>query len=1071
MTIDPKFHLQKLRKYVGMIGAHVVRETAPASDLRMVEPDEPRFGAPPDDLSWKPTRLEESWGAKQQWTSFRGTVRVPEHWATGALDVRVGSDIRYLEDPGGDNTPAGPEGQVFINGERWGALDKQHSQLRYPFELGREYDVRAVLFAARCACRHVLTAFEVVWVDAATEKLFHDLRVALDVAEQLSETSLARTKLLGAVEAACHAANLREHIEAPLPRAERRDPESAGFYASVASAQEAFDAAMGQMQGAAEVPEIVSVGHAHIDLAWLWPIKQTRHKCVRTFATQCRLLDQYGDWVFLQSQPQAYKWVEQDAPELFDQMRAQIEAGRWEAEGAFWVESDTNLPSGESLVRQLLYGKRYFREKLGVDSRFLWLPDVFGYTAALPQLMKLANVDAFVTSKISWSQYNRFPHDTFRWRGLDGTEVPTHFITTPCGAWFLTYNAMMTAAELKRNWEEYRQKSLLIDPLLTFGFGDGGGGPTEEMLESANRLATMPMPSEMPKVKFETARALVDRVVSRAADLPVWDGELYLEYHRGTYTTQAWLKRANRKNEINLHNVEWLASLAAPHGFALDKPKLDAMWEDLLLMQFHDILPGSSVGEVYDDEIRPMQEAIEAQCREMIAGAVDALCAKIDTTGFAKPVVLFNTLSWDRTDPVRMPDGSWRDGVTVPAGGWAVVELAGDASDRSDPSDPSDAPWVSTCGRELTNRFWELHLDEQGRVARLYDRLNSRDVLPTGGAANDWQVFEDRPLAHEAWDVDLYYQEYPLPRPECVSVEVIERGGARAAVELVWRMPPVGEGPQSVITQRIALYASGPRIDFETVIDWHDHHQLLKVAFPVDVRATDATYQIQFGHLKRPAHWNTSWDLAKFEACGHQFVDLSEHGYGVSLLNDCKYGHDIRDGVIRLTCVKSAQSPHMRADQGRHEFTYSLLPHAGTFQEAGVIRAAAELNVPVIAVEAEPAGGELPAEFALVRCDSEAVVIDTVKPAEDGDGLILRLYESHGSHADATLTFAALPASIETVDLLEGARSEDVELGLDGAAVRLRLRPFEVVSLRIHPEHPRGVALLTQPARTPTIAG
>jgi len=1044
MDNEARFRVAKLNRYVSLIGCRIVRETVWGREIHVLEPAESRFDAPPDDGLWQPMRIGGAWGGKQQWAYFRAEVTVPDHWRAGAIELRMAHKVGYLQRPADDNYPAGPEGQVFIEGRRVGAIDQQHKRIRYPFEPGKTYDVRAVFFAGRCACRHALETLGLAWIDPPTEKLYYDLRVTLDVIGQLSPDSITREKLIAAVDAAIHALDLRDevgHVE--VPSEVRRDPAGELFYASVAAAQEAFDAAQRRLEPAADAPRIVALGHAHTDLAWLWPIQQTRHKLVRTFATQCRLLQQYSDWIFQQSSAQAYAWVERDAPELFENIKGYVAAGRWEVEGAMWVEADTNLTGGESLVRQLLYGKRYFREKFGIDSRVLWLPDVFGYSAALPQLLRLAGVDGFVTSKISWNQYNRFPHDTFRWRGLDGTEIPTHFITTPSSSWFYTYNAEVTAGQVKGAWDEYRQKALGLEPLMTFGFGDGGGGPTEEILENARRLAADPPITGMPQVKFDKARTLMQRIAAKAAQLPIWDGELYLEYHRGTYTTQAWLKRANRKNEVRLHNLEWLACLAAEHGYRLDKARLDAMWQDLLLMQFHDILPGSSVGEVYE-EVRPMQQRIAQQADAMISEAAAVLCKKIDTSARRKPIVLFNTLSWDRSDPVRLPDGTWRDDITVPAGGWTVIDAAGPASHEASPELS-----VSDDGRQLTNAFWLLRLDEHGRIVELYDRRNDRQVLPEGAVANEWQVFEDRPLAHDAWDIDLHYQEHPLPPPRCVSIQVVERGDVRVAVEVTWKMPPIGKGPQSIITQRIALYARHPRIDFETTVEWHEHHQLLKVAFPVDIRATEATYQIQFGHIRRPTHRNTSWDVARFEVCAHQFVDLAEHGYGVSLLNDCKYGHDIHDNVIRLTCIKSPQSPDARADQGHHEFTYCLLPHAGSFQQAGVIRAAAELNVPVIVREAKPSPGDLPSEFRFVRCDSDAVIVETLKGAEEGDGLILRLYESHGSHAHVTLTFAKAPACVQQVNLLEEPAEEDIGLHHHGDSVRLRLRPFQVVSLRI----------------------
>lgn len=1035
-----KFRLGKLRTYLNLIARRVVRETRPVTAIHLIEPAEARFDAPPDDGPWRAFAIGDAWGGRQQWAWFKASAEVPADWSGGPVDLHFMNEVRFLEFPEDDNFAAGPEGQVFIDGRPVGAIDGGHQRIRLNTQSGDKLDIRAVFFAARCACRHTLTALHLARPDLPTEKLHHDLRVTLDVLDQIEESSIAREKLVRAVEAAVDALDTRDLPGSPAVTADvLRDPHGAVFYASVPGAQAAFDHAMAELEPAGDLPTITCVGHAHIDLAWLWPISQTKHKCARTWRTQLRLIEQYPEFVFQQSSPQAYAWMEREVPDLFERIRKRVADGQWEADGAAWVEMDTNLVSGESFVRQLLYGKRYYRDKLGADSRMLWLPDVFGYSAALPQVLKLADVDTFMTQKISWNQYNQFPHHTFRWRGLDGSEIPTHFS-------LYTYNGLTSGqpvGEVKHHWENYLQKPLQVGPLMPFGHGDGGGGPTEEMLEVAARLSTMPAVPGMPRVKLGKAGDLLRRFAELADELPVWDGELYLEYHRGTYTTQAWLKRANRKNEIRLHNVEWLATLAAGQGFKLDKASLDELWQDLLLMQFHDILPGSSVGEVYD-EVRPMQERIAREADAMIDAAADALAQSIDTSGAKRPVVAFNTLSWDRQDPIRLPDGTWRNDVIVPAGGWVVIDADGESAARR-AGDVS----VSDDGRVIENLHWHLQLNDRGEIATLYDKQRGRSVLPDDARANVWQIFEDRPMKFDAWDIDLYYQDHPLEGPRCTGIKVVERGPVRAAVELTWALPALGDGAQSTITQRIALYANHPRIDFETRIDWHEHHQLLKVAFPVDVRATEATYQIQFGHVRRPTHRNTPWDLARFEACAHQFVDLAEHGYGVSLINDCKYGHDIQDGVIRLTCIKSPQAPHARADQGGHAFTYSLLPHAGTFQEAGMIRAAAELNNPVITRAVQPASGKLPARQGFVTCDAEAIVIDTLKPAEDGKGFILRLYESHGSHARASLQLAETPRSVQVVNLLEEPMDSDVHLAHDGSEIKLSVRPFQIVSLRL----------------------
>lgn len=1037
--------IPRLDKYVKMIARRIVRKTAAAESVEIVDPAAMSFNAPPAEAAWRPFGVGQEWGARQQWAWFRAKFTVPADWAgQGPVRLQLSHKANYLVLPQDDNFPAGPEGQAFINGQRVGAIDRQHHVIQYPFEAGQTYEVSAVFFAGRCECRHKLEGFSLALIDAPTEKLAWDLQVAVDIIKQIADNIPERRKLINAVEAALKPMDFRETIEVEnLPE----DPHHQGtwFYGTVAAGQAAFDEARTQIAPNDEVPVVNAIGHAHIDLAWLWPIKQSRHKCVRTFATQARLLKQYPQWKFFQSSPQAYKWIEQDTPDLYEEIRELVQAGRWDADGAAWVEFDTNVAGGEAIVRQLLYGKRYFKEKLGVDSKLFWLPDVFGYNAALPQLLKLAGVDYFITSKISWSRYNRFPFDTFRWRGIDGTEMPSHFITTPCVDWFFTYNAMMTIDEVERNHKNYLQKYLLTEPILSFGEGDGGGGPNERMLEVGLRLANQPPVTGMPRLKFDRPAEQMARIVEKWDELPVWDGELYLEFHRGTYTTHGWLKRANRKNEIRLRQLEWIASLAQGRGgYKLDKARLDGLWEDLLLMQFHDILPGSSVGEVYYDEVQGMQAKVAEEAEAMTAEAAAAVARSIDTTGFRKPLVLFNTLSWDWTAPVKLPGGAWRDDVRIPAGGWKVVET----DEAGEPQFPSEIE-VSADGRKLKNRFWEIALNEKGEIVSLYDRKAEREVLAKGAVGNQWQVFEDRPLICDAWDIDFDYQLRPLPGPELTSLQVVEKSAVRVAVELSWKLPELAGRPVSTIKQRLAIYASSPRIDFETTADWHEHHQVLKVAFPVDVRATEATHEIQFGHLTRPTHRNTSWDLAKFETCAHRYVDLSETGYGVALLNDCKYGHDILDGRIRLTCIKCSQAPDALADQGFHEFTYALLPHQGTLQQAGVVQAAAELNAPPVACLVEPAKGPLAAAYRFVSCQQDAVVIETVKPAEDGDGLIVRLYEAHGGQSKASLAFAESMKSVEVVNLLEEPMESDVDLRHRGHQVNLRLRPFQIVTLRV----------------------
>lgn len=1042
-----RLRLDKIRHYVNkLIPPYVTRESIPAQDIQLLEPAEMRYDCPPDDGPWQKTEIGGQWGGKQQYTYFRGKVTVPGHWKNNPIDLRVNFKNNYLAPTYDDNTTCGPEGQAFINGQRVGAIDWQHGTIRYPFKAGQTYDVRAVEFAARIPCRHTLQTYGVALIDGATEKLLNDMRVALAMVDRLSDESLDRARLIDALDAAVKALDTRDAIGGALiPKEARRDAAGEGFYASVAAAQRAFDKYRKQIKEAGDGPEVLAIGHAHIDLGWLWPIRITHHKCVRTYSTQVRLLKQYSDWAYQQSSPQTYKWLEQDAPELLAEVKKLIKAGRWEADGATWCECDMNLTGSEALARQFLYGKKYFAEKLGVDSRYLWLPDVFGYSSALPQLLKLADCDAFITSKISWNEFNRFPYDTFRWRGLDGSEIPVQFITTACKEPFFTYNSVLSLEEIKGNWTHYQQKAITGQSLLSFGHGDGGGGPTEQMLETGKRLTTEATPAGLPKLRYGLVRDMVRQIKAKAPMLPVWDGELYLELHRGTYTTQSWIKRANRKNEIRLHNLEWLGVLADKAGYKLDKAALDGLWEDLLLMQFHDILPGSSVGELYD-EVRVMHEQLAGKADDMTAQATKALAARIDTSAAGKPVVLFNTLSWNRTDPVQLPDGTWIDGVSIPAGGWTVVDAkAWKAADKAAKGDLT----VSADGRKIKSRFWQIKLDKQGRISELLDRQADRQVLPEGHVANLLETFEDRSARWDAWDIPQYYTEHPVPGPELENLKVLEQDAVHVTIEMNYSMPIIGKGPQSTIKQRMTVYANHPRIDFATEVDWHEHHVVLKAAFPVDVRATEASYQVQWGHLCRPTHTNTSWDVARFEVPAHQFADLGEHGYGVALMNDCKYGYHIQDNLMRLTLLRSPTGPHAFADQGYHQFTYSLLPHSGSFQDAGVVRAAAELNVPVIAVATDAHSGKLAATCGFLDCDNPAVVIETVKPAEDGKGIIVRLYEAHGSHAQATLAFAQAPKSVEHVNLLEQSYDEDIDLKATGNEATLRIRPFQIVTLRV----------------------
>jgi alpha-mannosidase len=791
-------------------------------------------------------------------------------------------------------------------------------------------------------------------------------------------------------------------------------------------------------------------------------------------------MEQYPEYHFSQSQPQLYQYVKEDEPALYAQIKARIAEGRWEPTGAMWLEADTNITSGESLVRQIVYGQRFFEQEFGKRSDLLWLPDVFGYSWALPQILRSAGISRFMTSKISWSQFNRFPHDTFRWRGVDGSEVVTHFITTPTSNQrFYTYNGAMNAAEVFGTYREYRQKEVNDTLLYLFGWGDGGGGPTREMLEQARRLGALP---GMPQLEQGSAEETFRQIEAHALapenedQTPIWDGELYLEYHRGTYTSQGRTKYAHRRAEIALREAE-LWSAVTYGGAVPAELSLDDAWRTLLLQEFHDILPGSSIDEVYVDATRDLA-AVQERAEGVIAAATAGLGQG------ERQLTVFNAISWPRQDPIEVtlpagggeqglaspanessptdgqsaaaivqvlePDGAGRRWLLVapPAGGIPALGYAAlplETTRRGGAPAVPDEDGLRIDERVLENPFYRLELDEQGHIRSLRDkRAGGREVIAPDGRGNELIAFEDKPLNFDAWDIDIFYQEKPYPVHDLAALRVIERGPLRGGVEITRRFL------DSTITQRLLLYRDLPRLDIVTEIDWHQHQTLLKAAFPVTVRASSASYEIQFGTVERPTHWNTSWDWARFEVCAQRWADLSEGDYGVALLNDGKYGYDIRGNVLRLTLLKSGIQPDPSADQGKHRFTYSLLPHPGDWRQAGVIGHAAALNTPLrTRLPGEAAGGAKATAVAagsFVVCDRPGLIVETVKPAIDGRGVILRLYEGHGTRGPATLRFTRSVAQAEACTLLE-ERTADRQVS--GETVQLQVRPYELLTLRV----------------------
>lgn len=1015
--------------------------------------EKPPVGPEVDDRDWSIIEPDTYWGAWMTDFVLRAEFRVPEDWDRSlpiALHLPLGEAGDFSH----------PEALVHIDGVPYAACDRHHQEipLREAWTDGREHILslhgwtglggeltfpakRTRLFMRPCA---------VVQIDQSLRDFIARSRVALETARSLGGDDPVRHRLLTALDDA-------------FMRLDMREPCGEGFYGSVPAAAEILRAGIAGAGNPLEV-SVAATGHSHIDVAWLWILGQTRRKAGRTFHTMLRLMEQFPDFHFTQSQPQLYDYIRLDYPALFGEIQNLVREGRWEITGGMWVEADCNLSGPESLARQFLLGRTFFRKHFGreTESPVLWLPDVFGYSWSLPQLIREAGLEYFFTIKISWNQYNRLPYDTFQWQGIDGTRVLTHFSTSPdlsdpSLAGSATYNSKATPQCFLGTWKNFQQKDLRQELLVAYGYDDGGGGPTREMLENIRELREFP---GMPRVEQKPVGAFFRKLEEDCGgSLPVWNGELYLELHRGTYTTQSRNKRANRKSEFLLHDAEFLAVLASVSNpdYLYPAAELRKAWELVCLNQFHDIIPGSSINEVYRESQEQYAEVgriAEAACDNALA----AIGSGDDAAAF-----LVNPVSFDRSDIVFLPGGI-PDGTGLRSAGGlpvAVQRVEGGCLVDASVLEPfSVTPLYS--GPEtytpydgltvepglLENDGIRVELNGNGDIVRIFDKRRSREVLPEGSVANQFQAFEDRPFQWDAWDVCIYCDDKMWEGGPAVSVRVVEVGPLRGTIEVKRRIL------SSEYTQRISLERTGRRIDFDTVIDWRERHVLLKAAFPVDILSPAATHEIQWGHVQRPTHRNTSWDWARFETCAQKWVDLSEDDYGVSLLNDCKYGHDIRDNVIRVSLLRSPTNPDPETDQGEHRFAYRLLLHDGGPGEE-TIREAYSLNDPVIAAWNRNSGtaADAPAHrpatgVSLIRSDTPSVVIETVKAAEDGRGVIVRMYESMRRRGKATLTAGFEIAEAWRTNLLEEDRHR---LESSGNRVEYSIRPFEIATIRLVP--------------------
>lgn len=990
-----------------------------------------------DSAPWEPFDSRSMhWYGKDRHYWFKTTYQVPEELNGRRMWLHVQTQIDEWDDA------KNPQFLLFVNDVPVQGIDMNHRDvlLSESAVAGEEISLGLQAYTGTLHYEfNLIVSMEEI--DAQIEKLYYDLYVPLSAFPRMDEDSKIRK-------------DIENVLNNTINYLDLRTPYSEDFYRSLQEASDYIDKALYEDMAGYDDVIASCIGHTHIDVAWWWTVAQTREKTARSFATVLKLMEEYPDYKFMSSQPQLYYFLKERYPELYARLKERVREKRWEPEGGMWVEADCNLTSGESLVRQFIHGKKFFKDEFGVDNRILWLPDVFGYSGALPQIMKKSGIDYFMTTKLAWNQFNKMPYDTLRWRGIDGTEILTHLVTTlgvgqPVSNFFTTYNGMLHADAIMGGWERYQNKDINNDILISYGYGDGGGGPTREMLETSIRMSKGV--KGIPKVRQAFARTFFDELKERVEGdkrLPVWEGEFYFEYHRGTYTSMARNKRFNRKSELAMMDLELLAVMAADK-IAYPAEKMDSMWKTILINQFHDILPGSSIHEVYE-VCKTEYEAVLKEAGEMMKERLALL------TGDGEAVTVWNTTGHTRNDVVCLNDvtaaaltdgqGNYYPVQQTADGAVAYVEDLPSKGSRSFVQVSGDqfagiegekeAPFVLNGDHQLETPFYTVSFDDSFAITGLLDKENDRQVIQEGGQANLLRMYEDKPIYYDNWDIDIFHTEKYWDVCDVTKAEWTELGPVRATLEITRRES------KSTICQKIHFYADMRRIDFETWVDWKEHQHLLKVHFPVAVHTDEATFDIQFGNLTRKVHTNTSWDMARFESCGQKWMDLSEGHYGVSLLNDCKYGHSVKDSNIALTLIKSGIEPNPVADQEEHVFTYALYPHAEGWRQAHTVEKAYDLNQPAIAVR----GGQAGQTVSFAGVDRSNVILETVKQAENGDGIIIRLYESENALTRTVLTVNAPVASAEICNLIE---EKEADLAVENGQMKVTLKPYEVVSVRV----------------------
>lgn len=973
-------------------------------------------------------RLGDRWKVGYDETRyFEAEVTVP--------DTLAGKKVYLSIDFGG-------EALVRINGEIVGAVSSRENTgwvhrteilFKEPFKGGEKLSIQiegTVDTAGFCGDavagkkykEYQMLKSALIAVDEAAESYWFDIKTALDT-YTYTDDEYVKSRLYLAMDDSVH--------ELDFDFGEEQ------FLKSVPAAAKTLWDKIGAIETATP-GEVLMGGHSHLDVAWLWTVKEITRKTARTFSNNLALMDIYPDFKFTQSQAVLYDFMKQYYPDIFEKVKEKVKNGQWEIVGNAWVEADTNIASGEALIRQLLYGREFFMKEFGVSSDTYWLPDCFGFTWALPQIIKRSGMKFFLTSKLQYNDTNEFPLSVFRWKSHSGDEVLAYMQK-------VHYQGDYDPDYIKRTRKTNRQNDIVDSSFGMFGYGDGGGGCTFQMLETGKRCEKMP---GLPKSRNAHVSEFFKEVEKKADELPVWDGEMYYENHRGTFTSQAFVKKNNRQGEYLMRNAELLSVLTQkefPHD------TIEKAWKLLLINQFHDILPGTSIHEVFE-VTRKEYEEMHKLADGVIGGALSSLESEISPA--KDGVVVWNLLTWSRSALVKakvpyeiksikapsgeiLPCKTQKDGDSfiaefyakdIPALGYAVYEFTDETAEFDS---------VTVNKNLLENEYLKVVIDDNGLLESVYDKESDRQILT--GKGNVLTISHDKPIHESAWNLEIDYQKKFWTLDKADSIEVVEASPLKGVIRVKRSFN------KSVITQDIILEKGKRTLDFDTTVDWHEREKVLKAAFPVDIRSRTASCEIAHGAAEYPTHYNTSYDLAKFEFCAHKWADLSEGGYGVSILNDCKYGYNVYENVMKITLMRGPINPDPTGDIGVSTFRYSLYPHAGAWREADTVKLGFNENIPLPADFVKGNGGrDTTRSFGCVEGDN--VILDALKPAQDGRGIIVRVYEAETRHCKASITLDLPYSKVIECNLME---VDEQEIPCDNKKFTFKMKPHEVKTFRL----------------------